>query len=408
MKLFYFFLIIIILPGCSFDNKSGIWKNENQIYNSKREIFKDFKKFSSTEEKFNEIISLDKNFVFKKIAPKSNQEWKDIFYSNSNNLKNFTYNDKNQLVFKSKKISRNNLNRYLLVEDSIVIISDEKGNLNLFSLKEKLLLGKFNFYKKKYKKIKKKLNLLEKNNIIYVSDNLGYMYAYNYLDQKILWAKNLKVPFRSNLKVTKDAIFASNQNNEIIIFDIKNGNIIKSIPTEENIIKNQFTNSLSLGKNDLFYLNSYGSLYSIDTKTLEINWFLNLNKSISVSPSNLFYANQIIHKNNKIIISTKDKTYFIDSNNGLILDKKNFSTIIQPVIYGEYIFFITDNDLLISIDLNNGKILYAYDINQLIADYLNIKKKKILPHSLMILNNEIFIFLENAYLIKFNINGSLK
>ena len=201
------------------------------------------------------------------------------------------------------------------------------------------------------------------------------MYAYNYLDQKILWAKNLKVPFRSNLKVTKDAIFASNQNNEIIIFDIKNGNIIKSIPTEENIIKNQFTNSLSLGKNDLFYLNSYGSLYSIDTKTLEINWFLNLNKSISVSPSNLFYANKIINKNNKIIISTKDKTYFIDSNNGLILDKKNFSTIIQPVIYGEYIF-ITDNDLLISIDLNNGKILYAYDINQLIADYLNIKKKK--------------------------------
>ena len=35
-------------------------------------------------------------------------------------------------------------------------------------------INKFNFYKKKYKKIKKNLNLIVENNIIYVSDNLGF------------------------------------------------------------------------------------------------------------------------------------------------------------------------------------------------------------------------------------------
>ena len=58
--------------------------------------------------------------------------------------------------------------------------------------------------------------------------------------------------------------------------------------------------------------------------------------------------------------------------------------------------------------LNDGKILYSYNINQLVADYLNTKKKKVLPKNLLFLNNEIFIFLANSYLINFNMNGSLK
>ena len=35
MKLFHFFLIIILLTNCSFDNKTGIWKNENLKKNLK-------------------------------------------------------------------------------------------------------------------------------------------------------------------------------------------------------------------------------------------------------------------------------------------------------------------------------------------------------------------------------------
>ncbi len=409
MRLFYFFFTIIFLVGCSFDNKSGIWENDSsQTYKKQSELFGDFKKFSSTQSKFNKTVTLDKNFSFNKIAPIKNKAWKDIFYNNSNNRKNFKYNDQNQLVLKSKKITNHITNKYLLVEDNNIIVSDVKGNINIFSLEDNILLERFNFYKKKYKKIKKKLNMIVQDNTIYVSDNLGYIYAYNYSKKKILWAKDLKIPFRSNLKITKDIVFASNQNNEIIFIDIKNGEIIKSIPTEENVIKNQFTNSLSLNQNSLFFLNSFGSLYSIDTESLEINWFINLNKSVDLSPSNLFYANQIIHENNKVIVSTKDNTYLIDANNGIILEKKNFSSIIQPIIYGEYIFFVTDNDLLISMSLNDGKILYSYNINQLVADYLNTKKKKVLPKNLLFLNNEIFIFLANSYLINFNMNGSLK
>ena len=32
MKLFYSLIILVLLQSCSFDNKSGIWKNDNNIY----------------------------------------------------------------------------------------------------------------------------------------------------------------------------------------------------------------------------------------------------------------------------------------------------------------------------------------------------------------------------------------
>ena len=54
---------------------------------------------------------------------------------------------------------------------------------------------KFNFYKKKFKNINKKLNLTIKDKILYVTDNIGYIYAIDYNEKKLLWAKDFKNPF---------------------------------------------------------------------------------------------------------------------------------------------------------------------------------------------------------------------
>ena len=59
-------------------------------------------------------------------------------------------------------------------------------------------------------------------------------------------------------------------------------------------------------------------------------------------------------------------------------------------------------------DLNSGKIIYSYDTNQQIADFLNIKKKKAEYKNFFIVNNKILIFLKNSYILQFNINGKLE
>ena len=408
MKLFYCLIILVLFQNCSFDKKSGIWKNEKAIPDVDKDYLKELETLSSSNKLFDKIIPVDRNFKFKLTSVVDNFDWNDIFFKKNNNLQNFKYNDLNRILFKSKKLSRHSTSNFIMFEDGNVILSDFIGNIIVFSINQKKIITKFNFYKKKHKKINKLLNFIVENNTIYVSDNLGYLYALDYRNNKILWAKNYKVPFRSNLKLFKNKLIASNLNNSLFFFDKNNGNNLKLIPTEETIVKNQFKNNLSLDEKTLFFLNTYGSLYSIDNESMRINWFINLNQSVDLNPSNLFLGHPIINENESIIVSSNQFTYIVNKLNGSIKYKKNFSSQIKPIMLNNYLFLITKNNLLIAMDIQKGEIIYSTDINQSVAEYLNIKKKKVKFKNLMISNNKILIFLENSYVIKFSITGNIE
>ena len=59
-------------------------------------------------------------------------------------------------------------------------------------------------------------------------------------------------------------------------------------------------------------------------------------------------------------------------------------------------------------DLNTNQILYSSDIDNQISNFLNIKKKKTVIKSFMLINNEIFIFLKNSFILNFQSNGIIK
>ena len=182
---------------------------------------------------------------------------------------------------------------------------------NFLFNRSKRVVNKFNFYKKKFKNIPKKLNIIVQNNIIYISDNLGFLYAFDYFSNKLLWAKNYKIPFRSNLKLYENKLIAANQNNILYFFDKNSGEILKLIPTEETLVKNQFENNISISNNSSYFLNTYGSLYAIDNKSMQIIWFINLNQSNDLNPINLFSSNQIVNYNNKSIVTSNKFTYYL-------------------------------------------------------------------------------------------------
>ncbi len=408
MKTLFIFLSIVILQSCSFDNKSGIWNSETKISKKELDSFKEFKDLNISNNSFNKEINIIDGYVFKIPETFNNSKWIDIFYDKSNNLVNFEYKDLNQKSFKSRKLTKDKINEYIIFEDKHIITNDVSGNINIYSLLENRTILKFNFYKKKYKKMSKKLNLIVENNIIYSSDNLGYLYAFDYKKEKIIWAKNFKIPFRSNLKIFKDKLILSNQNNELYFINKTSGDILNLIPTEETTIKNDFINNISLNEISTFFLNTFGSLYSVDNETMQINWFLNLNQSLSLSPSDLFFGGKLINSNNKIVVSTNNNTYVMDTDTGAIIYKKNFSSLIKPLIINDNLFLISKNDLLISIDLKTGKIIYSYDINKKIAQFLNTKKKKAKFKALYMINSKLYIFLENSYVLKFKIDGNLE
>ena len=45
---------------------------------------------------------------------------------------------------------------------------------------------------------------------------------------------------------------------------------------------------------------------------MRIRWFINLNKSLDINPSNLFMSNQLVVYNNKIFVPTQNNLYILD------------------------------------------------------------------------------------------------
>ena len=76
------------------------------------------------------------------------------------------------------------------------------------------------------------------------------------------------------------------------IIDKSNGQKLKTIPTEQVVLKNEFSNSLANNNKSLFYLNTFGSIYSINNKNLNLEWFVSLNQSSNKNFTSLFLHTQ--------------------------------------------------------------------------------------------------------------------
>ena len=407
MKLFFIFLILLLFLNCSFDNKTGIWKNNSNISKNKLGSFEDFKQIGVRKSSFNEIIELKKKIIFDIPKKINNDRWEDIYYNQYNNHVNFSYDERKNLTFVSKKISKYKIKKFFLYDKGNLIFTDERGNLIIFSIKTNKIISRLNFYKKTYKKITKNLNIVVNDSIIYVSDNLGFIYSFDYINNKILWAKDNKIPFRSNLKVINDKLIASDQNNRVSIFDKKNGNILKLIPTEETKIKNNFKNNFSINKNFIFMLNTYGSLYSINKNNNNVKWVTNLNQSIDINPSNLFNGRELISSNEYVIVSSEDATYVINPLSGAIIRKFNIISKIKPLIIKNHLFLVSSNNLLICINIKTSEIIYSLNINKKIAEFFEIKQETALFEDILFANDKILIQLKNSYIVEFDIKGDI-
>ena len=261
---------------------------------------------------------------------------------------------------------------------------------------------------KEFKNIEKKLNFIINDTTIFLLLNIGFVYAYNFKERKILWAKNFKIPFRSNIKIFKNKIITSNQNNDLYFIDKKNGDLLRLIPTEETSVKNNFINNLSLSRSNTYFLNTFGSLYAFDNESMKIRWFLNLKSSVDLNSRDIFSSTQIINNGNHLIVSSNQFLYILNPDNGRTIFKKNIVSKINPVVNKNYIFLVSETNLLIALDINQKKVIYSYDINEKIAKFLNIKKKNVYYKDIMLVNDKIFIFLKNSYYLIFNVYGEIE
>lgn len=401
LKKIYFIITLFLLSSCSFQNTGSFFKDHSK--DLEKEIFKKNTKLVFTEAKNfkKEITGITDAKIPEEVI---NSNWLETNYKKQNYIPHLKYNNSNNLIYKSKKLGQNkfdttDLSFETLIYDNNIFIYDLSGNVFKFSILNKKLVWKFNFYKKRYKKIPIYLKLKISDNNLIVSDNLGYLYILDIQTGNLNWAKNFGVPFRSSIKTEKENIFLLNQDNKFYIINKKDGEKKTNFETFPSILKSELETSISLdqSKNNLFFVTSTGQLYSINYKTNNLNWLINLSMTNKGQSKKFFFSSPIIFIKDTLYISTSISTYSINAINGSINWELPFSTYVRPAISENFIILASNDGFILNLDIKTGKVLWSKSLFKS-SDKLNPKKIGQIK-SLLLASNKILVSTSKGFFI---------
>tara|TARA_Y100000590_G_C15718185_1_gene1012613 strand:- start:561 stop:1910 length:1350 start_codon:yes stop_codon:yes gene_type:complete len=377
-KKLVFFLLLIALTNCSFDDKTGIWDGSKD----ERE------RISELKERQSEIISVDKLYSSENVykeeksligkiklsSPKKNLSWEMHALNHQNFLGNIYLSGIDSLFLKKKigknKFSTTNIKSSPLIYENNIFISDDTGTV--FSINQNgKIQWKKNIYKKIYKKIYKNLTFSIYKNNIYVADNIGFIYCISLDTGKLVWIKNHGIPFKSKMKTFDDKVYLINQDNRLLAFNIKDGSVIWDIRSISSFIKSQNFLSVALSKKgDVIASGTSGDLFKVSAINGNVNWSINTLDSLLAHSTDFFSSSDIVIGDENIIFSTENSIFSFDLNGGFINWTKNVSSVAAPIIDNDNIFFVTENGYFVIANIGTGEIISSTNILKI------LKKKK--------------------------------
>ena len=396
-------IFTFLIFGCSFDSKTGIWsggKDEklriSELEQQQKELIS-VEKIYSTENIFSEEKSLKTKINLSK--PKNLTSW-PMSGLNHQNLIGNIYLTGSENIFLKKKIGKNKfslskINSSPLVYNNNIFISDDKGTIFNVSVNGSLN-WKRNIYKKLYKKVYKNITLSIDKDYVYAADNIGFVYAIDLRDGKVIWIKNHGIPLKSKIKIYKDKVVLVNQDNRILCFNARDGSLIWDVRSISSFIKTQNFLSTALSKTGhIIVSNSSGDLIKIDLETGQVEWSLNTLGYLSKHATDFFKSSDVIIVNENIIFSNQSTFFSYNLLNGYTNWEKDISSIGTPIIDGNNIFFVTENGFFIIMDLNNGNIISSTNI----LSVLKKRKQSTKITGFIMGSGRIYAVTLNGYLI---------
>ncbi|MDA9064939.1 PQQ-like beta-propeller repeat protein [Candidatus Pelagibacter sp.] len=387
-------LILLILNNCSASKKVGFWDKDN----------KDQKQIENTKTILTKQARLEEEFNSNLYVKISNGKF------NQNSLNN--QNDMGELAYEGvlEKIGKYNFSKFNdfdfinpnpLFYNKNLVFYDNKGAIIFYDENQKILWEN-NFYNKSEKKIKPRLNFAVKNNILIVTDDVAKYYAINIDTGELLWTKTNIVPFNSNIKIKDDVFYVVDYKNILRSISIQDGSEIWNLKTEESLTKSNIKISIVLDKKNIYFNNSIGDVTAVDIKSGQLVWQLpTQNNNISQNAFQLTNSELVINENTIFFSNNKNEFYSIDTTTGLVNWITEISSDLKPVIIGNLVITISEKGYLYVVDKKSGNIIR---INDLYKDYKDKKRKQIKPTGFFIALNKIYLTNSDGKLIIVNSN----
>ena len=175
-------------------------------------------------------------------------------------------------------------------------------------------------------------------------------YAINIDTGELLWTKTNIVPFNSNIKVKDNVFYVVDYKNILRSISIQDGSEIWNLKTEESLTKSNTKISITLDEKNVYFNNSIGDITAVDIKSGQLIWQLpTQNNNISQNAFQLSNSELVINENTIFFSNNKNEFYSIDTATGLINWKTEISSDLKPVVIGKLIITISEKGYLLSL-----------------------------------------------------------
>jgi len=356
-------IFLFLLNHCSLNENVSIWKNKEKNIENQKNIKKVFSGNKKIVTEFNQELKLDlvkiknNNKIIDNMNNFGSQNYKGLI----NKISNYKF---------SKLENINQLNFKPIFLNNGLIFFDKKGSIIRYNDSQKIL-WKVNYYSKAEKKLKPKLNFVLHGENLLIVDTISKYYSVNINSGELNWSKNNIYPFNSEIKKSKNKIFAVDYKNTLRCYDIDNGSECWNLQTEDSFIISSSKFSLIIIDDIVIFSNSIGDITAVNIETGLITWQLPTQSNIIKNETSDFKISKLVSDGKSIFFSNnKNEFYSVNVKTGTTNWINEINSNLTPIISGNLLFTISNGGYLYVIEKNKGNILRITDL------YVNYKIKK--------------------------------
>ena len=380
-RLIILIISLFFLNQCSFSENSPLWEKKEKKLESQKNIKKVFSEEKKIITEFNQELKIDLvNFSIN-----------NGIIDNGNNYGSQNYDGLINKIGSYKFSKLENINQLnfkpIFLNDGLIFF-DKKGAIIKYNESQKVLWKK-NYYSKAEKKLRPKLNFIIDDENLIVTDSIAKYYSININSGELNWIKNNTYPFNSEIKKSKNKIFAIDYKNILRCYNVNDGSECWNLQTQDSFTISNSNLSLIVIDEMVIFSNSLGDITAVDIDTGLITWQLPTQSSSIINKTYNFKISKLVSVGNSIFFSNNvNEFYSVDVKTGVTNWINEINSNLTPIINGNFIFSVSNKGYLYVVEKNKGNIIRITD---LFKNYKIKKRKNIKPIGFAIGRTKLYL-----------------
>ena len=258
-----------------------------------------------------------------------------------------------------------------------IFVMDAKGKVSAFNMENGTLLWENTLTSKSrnFKDTKSRSSgLAVDNNTLYATTGFGGIYAMDVITGAPKWRKTLEAPIRIAPTITPSMVLVQSVDNKLYALDKMTGNELWrfGVAHEDTVIAGGASPAYDAEDDIVVAGFSNGEIVVLNANIGTPLWshMLNSNKQVmSVTEINTIGSYPIVENGTIYAISNSDNMVALDIRTGDVLWEKEIGSLQNMLLVGDYLFVISNRNILYAINKINGDTAWTLDIkNQLLIE----------------------------------------